>query len=82
MAGQVYKLDSMFAQAMEIGQLEAVGIPYAVDKRMIEKLQEVTAASVQAVAAKYLVDDRLTVAELDPQPLPNAPRRPAAALRH
>jgi zinc protease len=26
-AGQVYKLDSMFAQAMEIGQLEAVGIP-------------------------------------------------------
>ena len=81
-AGQVYKLDSMFAQAMEIGQLEAVGIPYAADKRMIEKLQEVTAASVQAVAAKYLVDDRLTVAELDPQPLPNAARRPAAALRH
>jgi len=81
-ASQVYKLDSMFAQAMEIGQLEAVGIPYAADKRMIEKLQEVTAASVQAVAAKYLVDDRLTVAELDPQPLPNAPRRPAAALRH
>ena len=81
-AGQVYKLDSMFAQAMEIGQLEAVGIPYAADKRMIEKLQAVTAASVQAVAAKYLVDDRLTVAELDPQPLPNAPRRPAAALRH
>ncbi|MFB0934355.1 MAG: pitrilysin family protein [Propionivibrio sp.] len=81
-ASQVYKLDSMFAQAMEIGQLEAVGIPYAADKRMIEKLQEVTAASVQAVAAKYLVDDRLTVAELDPQPLPDAPRRPAAALRH
>jgi zinc protease len=26
-AGQIYKLDSMFAQAMEIGQLEAVGIP-------------------------------------------------------
>ena len=81
-AGQVYKLDSMFAQAMEIGQLEAIGIPYAADKRMIEKLQTVTAPQVQAVAAKYLIDDGLTVAELDPQPLPNTTRRPAAALRH
>ena len=81
-AGQVYKLDSMFAQAMEIGQLESVGIPYTADKRMIEKLQAVTAAQVQAVAEKYLVDDRLTVAELDPQSLANTPRRAAAASRH
>jgi len=27
-ASQVYKLDSMFGQAMEIGQTEAAGIPY------------------------------------------------------
>ena len=81
-AGQVYKLDSMFAQAMEIGQLEAVGIPYRSDERMIEKLQAVTAAQIQSVAARYLIDDQLTVAELDPQSLPAAPRRPAAASRH
>ncbi len=81
-AGQVYKLDSMFAQAMEIGQLEAVGIPHAAGRRMIEKLQAVTAASVQAVAARYLVDERLTVAELDPQPLPKTPPRPAIPSRH
>ena len=81
-AGQVYKLDSMFAQAMEIGQLEAVGIPYTADRRMVEKLQAVTAAQVQAVAARYLADDQLTVAELDPQPLPGAPRRPAGTSRH
>ena len=81
-AGQVYKLDSMFAQAMEIGQLEAVGIPYTADRRMVEKLQAVTAAQVQAVAAQYLSDDQLTVAELDPQPLPGAPRRPAGTSRH
>ena len=81
-ASQVYKLDSMFAQAMEIGQLEAVGIPYTADKRMIEKLQAVTAAQVQSVAAQYLVDDRLTIAELDPQALPKTPRRPSAAARH
>jgi zinc protease len=32
-AGQIYKLDSMFAQAMEIGQLESVGIPYTMKRR-------------------------------------------------
>ena len=78
-AGQVYKLDSMFAQAMEIGQLEAVGIAHTAGKRMIEKLRSVSAASVQAVAVRYLVDDRLTVAELDPQSLAKTPRRPAAS---
>ncbi len=77
-AGQVYKRDSMFAQAMEIGQLEAVGIAYASDRRMLEKLQAVTAAQVRSVAAKYLVDDRLTVAELDPQPLPGMSPQPSA----
>jgi len=67
-AGQVYKLDSMFAQVMEIGQLEAVGMPYRQGKRVIEKFQTVTAEQVQAVARKYFVDDGLTVAELDPLP--------------
>ena len=74
-AGQVYKLDSMFAQAMEIGQLEAVGIANGHGKRIIEKFQAVTAEAVQAVARKYFVDERLTVAELDP--LPSAPLKEA-----
>ena len=74
-AGQVYKLDSMFAQAMEIGQLEAVGIANGHSKRIIEKFQAVTAEAVQAVARKYFVDERLTVAELDP--LPSAPLKEA-----
>lgn len=81
-ASEVYKLDSMFAQAMEIGQLEAAGIPYRQDKRLIEKLQAVTAAQVQSVVKRYLIDDGLTVAELEPQPLPSTPRRPAAPIRH
>ncbi|MDR3298980.1 MAG: insulinase family protein [Candidatus Accumulibacter sp.] len=85
-AGEVYKLDSMFAQALEIGQLEAAGIPYSKDRRLIEKLQAVTAEQVQSVAQRYLVDDGLTVAELDPQPLPEqlpeAPRRPSVTIRH
>ena len=80
-AGQIYKLDSMFAQAMEIGQLEAVGIPYTQKRRLLEKLQEVTAAQVQTVARRYFTDQGLTVGELVPQPLPSAARSPAPA-RH
>jgi zinc protease len=74
-AGEVYKLDSMFAQAMEIGQLEAVGLPYASGERIIGKLKAVTAAQVQEVAKRYFIDDALTVGVLDPQPLSSAPRR-------
>ena len=82
-AGQIYKLDSMFAQAMEIGQLESVGISYTKNERMLEKLQAVSAAQVQAVAARYFGDDGLTVGVLDPQPLSAAPRTPKApAGRH
>ena len=76
-SGEIYKLDSMFAQAMEIGRLEAVGIPYRLNRRMIEKLESVTAEQVRAVAQKYFIDDHLTVAELDPQPLPHASRAPS-----
>ncbi|MBK9444635.1 MAG: insulinase family protein [Betaproteobacteria bacterium] len=81
-AGQVYKLDSMFAQAMEIGQLEAVGLPYRSSERIIEQLKAVTAEQVQSVAKRYFSDDSLTVGVLDPQPLAGAPRRSFANVRH
>ena len=82
-AGQIYKLDSMFAQAMEIGQLESAGIPHTRNRRMIDRLQAVTAEQIQAVARKYFGDEQLTVAELDPQPLPPGPRpRSPLASRH
>ncbi len=82
LAGQVYKLDSMFGQAMEIGQSESAGIPYQKINRMLERMQAVTAAQVQAVAKKYFNDDTLTIGVLDPQPLDGKPRRPAAPVRH
>ena len=81
-ASEIYKLDSMFGQAMEIGQTESAGISYRQLDRMLERLQKVTAAEVQAVAKKYFSDDTLTVGVLEPQPLDNAPRRPAVAARH
>jgi zinc protease len=49
---------------------------------MLEKLQQVTAAQVQAVAKKYFIDDTLTVGVLEPQPLDGKPRRPSVATRH
>ena len=81
-AGQIYKLDSMFGQAMEIGQTESAGIPYQKIDRMLERLQQVTAAEVQTVAKKYFSDDTLTIGVLDPQPLDGKPRRAAVAARH
>lgn len=81
-AGEVYKLDSMFGQAMEIGQTESAGIPYQKIDRMLEKLQQVSAAEVQAVAKKYFKDDTLTIGVLEPQPLDGKPRRAAVATRH
>jgi zinc protease len=82
-ASQVYSRDSMFSQAMQIGQLEMVGLSYQDLDVLIERLQAVTADQVRAVAKKYLVDDRLTVAVLDPQPLEEArPARPPEGLRH
>ena len=81
-ASEIYKLDSMFAQAMEIGQLESVCISYRLNTRMIEKLQDVNADQVRTIAQKYFGDDQLTVAELDPQPLPQPPRAHTAQPRH
>jgi zinc protease len=80
-AGQTYELDSMFAQAMEIGQLESVGITYQQGKRLIEKLETVNVEQVEEVARKYFRDEQLTVGELDPQPLPqNLTQAPGVRL--
>jgi len=82
-ASQVYQLDSIFAQAMQIGRLEGVGLSYRDIDVMLEKLKAVTADQIRAVAEKYFDDDQLTVAVLDPQPLEQ--KRTAsepAGLRH
>jgi zinc protease len=81
-AGEVYKRDSMFAQALEIGRLEAADISYREERRLIEKLKAVTAEEVQSVVRRYLVDDGSTVAELDPQALPEVPHRSQVQTRH
>ena len=64
---QIYKRDSIFGQAMEIGSTEMAGFSWRDIDQMLEKMQTITPAEVQAVAKKYLVDDGLTIAVLDPQ---------------
>ncbi len=70
-AAQVYQQDSTFYQAMEIGMLDTIGLPWQIKDEYVEKILAVTAEQVQQVANKYLTDERLTVAVLDPLPIEN-----------
>ena len=82
-ASQVFKRDSIFGQAMEIGRFESAGLSYRDIDRMQERIKAVSAEQVRAVAKQYFVDDQLTVVVLDPQPLDQAQARPAPpGVRH
>ena len=81
-ASEVYKRDSLFYQAMQIGQLEIIGLGYQAIPVMLQKLQEVTAQQVQDVAREVLLDDHLTVATLDPQPLAGKPQHMHKGASH
>ncbi len=84
MAGEVYKRDSVFNQAQSLGQNWIQGFGLDSEERLIARLRTVTAAQVQAVAARYFGDDALTVATLLPQPIDKnrAPRQPVVGARH
>jgi zinc protease len=77
-SSDVYEKDSVFYQAMIIGTLETIGLSWRLVDKYVERVKSVTAEQVMEVAKKYLIDDRLTVAELDPQPMDSVPRRPPA----
>ena len=68
-ASNVYEQDSSFYQAMKVGQLEAVGLDWKLADAYVDRINAVTAGQVQAVAKKYLVEEYLTIAELDPLPM-------------
>ncbi|MEW7984099.1 MAG: insulinase family protein [gamma proteobacterium symbiont of Phacoides pectinatus] len=84
-AEQIYDLDSVYYQAMQIGVLETVGLEWRLIDDYPRHIKAVTPEQVRDVARKYLTDDRLTVAELVPLPLTGATRageRPVAEVRH
>lgn len=82
-ASRVYERDSMFFQARQIGSLEMAGYSWRDIDVMTERFRAVTADQVREVARKYLIDDALTVAVLDPQPVANRkPAAPVPGVRH
>jgi zinc protease len=78
-ASHVYQLDSIMYQAMQIGTAETVGLGWKKVGEYVDKVNAVTAEQVQAVAQKYLVDDHLTIAHLEPLPLPEGMPAPEDA---
>ena len=76
-AQQVYQRDSMFYQAMQMGVLDNAGLPPDSAALQVERVRAVTADQVRAVARRYLVDDGLTIAILEPQSLSGAVQAPA-----
>lgn len=82
-ANDIYQRDSLFYQGMVMGIFETIGLSWRQADEYVDRVKAVTAGQVQQVAQKYLIDDRLTVAELQPLPIdPNAPRPVAGGHDH
>ncbi|WMP16286.1 M16 family metallopeptidase [Thiothrix lacustris] len=81
-AGEIYQRDSQQHQATLLGALESVGLGYKLADEYVDNILAVTPEQIQAVAKKYLVEDGLTIAELDPQPIdPNKPKNAPRFVR-
>ncbi|MBP1148355.1 MULTISPECIES: pitrilysin family protein [unclassified Methylocaldum] len=79
LAHHIYQRDSMFYQAMQLGMTETVGLGWKTVQEYVDKVNAVTAEQVQKVARKYLIDDRLSVAYLEPLPMPEGAKAPEEA---
>ena len=65
-AADVFGRDSLHAQANEAGLLKAIGLDLRELDAHLAGVRAVTAAQIQAVARRYLIADRRTVAVLEP----------------
>ncbi|MGD9163165.1 MAG: pitrilysin family protein [Chromatiales bacterium] len=81
-AAKVYEKDSVFYQAMLIGQLETIGLDWRLADQYVENLKGVTAEQIQQVAIKYLTESNLNVAVLDPLPMESKVSRHVVGGRH
>lgn len=73
-SGSVFAQDSLFYQAMLLGQYEMTGDWRTID-RYLPGVRAVSAEDVRRVAATYLIPTNRTVAVLDPLPV-TGPRAP------
>lgn len=65
-ADEIYQQDSVQRQAYLIGALETVGLGWQTLNSYEENINQVSAEDIHAVAKKYFVDQRKTVAVLTP----------------
>ncbi|WP_242479551.1 M16 family metallopeptidase [Lamprobacter modestohalophilus] len=79
-AGKVYERDSVFYQAMLLGQLETVGLGWELVDETVEQLSAVTPEQIRRVAQRYLIQENRTVALLEPQAMDAADAPPATAM--
>jgi zinc protease len=77
-ASEVYKLDSVFNQARELGNSWSLGMGVDAGDQLMAELNRVTAAQVQSVAQRLFSDEKLTTAVLVPDPSKRKTERPAS----
>lgn len=65
-ASDVFQRDSVYYQAMRLGQLAVSGLDLTLFEERVQRVNAVTAEQVTAVAKKYLVESNSTVVTLDP----------------
>ncbi len=72
-ASKVFERDSVFYQAMQIGQLETVGLDWRLGEEYLDQIAALTPEQLREAAREFLVDERLTVAILEPVSITPAP---------
>jgi zinc protease len=76
-AAEIYKLDSVFNQAQELGSQWLLGWGLEGQAQLMAALRTITPAQVQSVAQRYFGDEQMTVGVL----WPDAAKRAAATQR-
>ena len=76
LASNIFERDSIFYQAMQLGMTETVGLGWKKVDEYVDKINAVTPQQIQKVAEKYLIDDHLSIAYLEPLPIPEGAKQP------
>ncbi|KAF3977347.1 MAG: insulinase family protein [Methylococcales symbiont of Iophon sp. n. MRB-2018] len=82
LASAIYEQDSNFYQGMQLGMFEVVGLGWQKADEYVNKINQITAQQVRDVARKYLLEDKLTIAYLDPQPITEQKPKSKTGSRH
>ena len=72
-ANDVYDHDSIDDIASTMGAFESTGLGYQLMDDFVPGILKVTAEQVRDVAKKYLIEDHLTIAHLEPQAIESPP---------